>query len=240
MRLTLFSLLTAAVTAAVAGIAVAGTAAFAAVAAIPSRPNFESSARFAVWNNDGFFFHNNEWNPGAGPQTIWANSGRDWGVRSDQAGGNTAVETYPSVQDDFGDVPVSSFPTITDGFTESMPKVGGLDAEAAVDVWLDHYGLEVMIWVDNHGQTPAGNVVGRAAISGQSFTVWRRDPTYTFALNGNETSGQVNVLAILQWLMKQGYVPGGATLTQVDFGWEIASTGGGPQDFAVTNYWVHT
>lgn len=30
------------------------------------------------------------------------------------------------------------------------------------------------------------------------------------------------------------------TLTQVNFGWEIASTGGKPRDFTVTNYWLHT
>jgi hypothetical protein len=69
------------------------------------------------------------------------------------------VETYPAVKEDFGNVPVLSFPTITTGFTESMPKVAGLDAEATVDVWLNNFGIEIMIWVDNHGQTPAGNIL---------------------------------------------------------------------------------
>jgi hypothetical protein len=254
MRRTLFSLLTAALLAAavitavassaVASSAVASSAvassASAAVAAIPHHPNFESSGPFAWWNNGGFRVNNDEWNPAAGPQMIWANSSSDWGVKSDQAAGNTAVETYPAVKEDFGNVPVLSLPTITDGFTESMPNVAGLDAEAAVDVWLNNFGTEVMIWVDNHGQTPAGNIIAHVTISGQSFAVWQRGVTYTFALNGNETSGQANILASVQWLMQQGYVPGGSTLRQVDFGWEIASTGGSPQDFAVTNYWVHT
>jgi hypothetical protein len=107
-------------------------------------------------------------------------------------------------------------------------------------VWLNNYGIEIMIWVDNHGQTPAGNIIGHVTISGQSFAVWRRGPSYTFALNRNETSGQTNILASVRWLMQQRYVPGRSTLRQVDFGWEIASTGGRPQAFAVTNYWVHT
>jgi hypothetical protein len=244
MRRTLPSLLTAAVIAAVASPAVASPAvagtASAAVAKIRSHPNFESSAPFAWWNNGAFRVNNNEWNPSAGRQTIWANSYSDWGVQSDQAAGNTAVETYPAVKEDFGNVPVLSFPTITTGFTESMPKVAGLDAEATVDVWLNNYGIEIMIWVDNHGQTPIGNIIGHVTISGQSFAVWRRGPSYTFALNRNETSGQTNILASVRWLMQQRYVPGRSTLRQVDFGWEIASTGGRPQAFAVTNYWVHT
>jgi hypothetical protein len=28
-----------------------------------------------------------------------------------------------------------------------MPDVRGLDAEASVDVWLNNFGIEVMIWV---------------------------------------------------------------------------------------------
>jgi hypothetical protein len=239
MRRTLSSLLTAAVIASFASPAVAGTASV-AVAAIPRHPNFKSSAPFAWWNNRAFRVSNDKWNPSAGPQMIWANSYSDWGVQSDQAAGNTAVETYPAVEEDFGNVPVLLFPTITSSFTESMPDVRGLDAEASVDVWLNNFGIEVMIWVDNHGQTPAGNIIGHVTISGQSFAVWRRGPTYTFALNRNETSGRTNILASVKWLMRRGYVPRRSTLRQVDFGWEIASTGGRPQAFAVTNYWVHT
>jgi hypothetical protein len=243
MRRTLCSLLTAAMIAAmiaaVASRAVAGTAS-AAVAAARRHPNFVSSAPFASWHDGAFRVSNDEWNPSAGPQTTWADSYSDWGVQSDQAAGNTAVETYPEVEEDFGNVPVSRFRTITTGFTESMPDVRGLDAEASVDVWLNNFGIEVMIWVDNRGQTPAGNIIGHVTISGQSFAVWQRGPTYTFALNRNETSGRTNILASVQWLMRRGYVPRRSTLRQVDFGWEIASTGGRPQDFAVTNYWVHT
>jgi hypothetical protein len=239
MRRALFSLLTAAVIAAVAGLAVAGTAS-AAVAGIPSHPMFESSAPFAAWNDGGFILYNNEWNPSAGRQTIWVDSYGNWGVQSDQAAGNTGVETYPCVQQDYDNVPVSSFHLIRNGFAESMPDAARLDAEAADDVWLNHYGIEVMIWVNNHGRIPSGRIIGHTWIFGQYFAVWRGGPTYTFALDYNETSGQTHILASLQWLMEHGYVPARATLTQVDFGWEVASTGGSPMDFTMTGYWLHS
>jgi hypothetical protein len=234
MRRALLSLLTAAVIAAVAGPAAVG-AASAAVVKIPPRPKFESSAPFAAWNNGGFILYNNEWNSSAGPQTIWGNSYGSWGVQSDQAAGH-AVETYPCVQQDYNNVRVSSFHLIRNGFTESMPDAAGLDAEAADDVWLNNYGIEVMIWVDNHGQIPIGRIISHAWIFGQYFAVWRGGSTYTFALDYNETSGETHILAALQWLMEHGYVSASATLTQVDFGWEIASTGGSAQDFAMTKY----
>lgn len=230
MRWVLVPLVTAAVVSAAAS-----------AAAIPPNPAWESSAPFGAWNNGGFIVYNNEWNPTAGPQTIWADSYRLWGVQSDQAAGNTAVETYPCVQKDYNNVPVSSFRLIRNGFTESMP-VGalGLDAEAADDVWLNNHNIEVMIWVDNHGQTPGGNVVGHVTIFGQRFTLWRQGTTFTFALNGNETSGVTHILAAIQWLIGHRYVPASATLAQANFGWEIASTGGKPTDFMITKYWLRS
>ena len=209
--------------------------------AIPPNPAWESSDPFGAWNNGGFVIYNNEWNPSAGPQTIWADSYTYWGIQSDQSAGNVAVETYPCVQKNYNNVPVSSFSLIRNGFTESMPTgAAGLDAEAADDIWLNDYNLEVMIWVDNHGQTPAGHVIARATIFGQRFTLWQGGSTYTFALNHNETSGVTHILAAIQWLVGHGYVPANATLTQVNFGWEIASTDGRPMDFTVSKYWLHT
>ena len=47
------------------------------------------------------------------------------------------------------------------------------------------------------------------------------------------------VLASIGWLMQHHYVPANATLTQIDFGWEISSTDGKPEDFTVSKYWLH-
>jgi len=48
------------------------------------------------------------------------------------------------------------------------------------------------------------------------------------------------MLASLRWLMSHGLISRSVTLTQVDFGWEIASTGGQPRDFVMPKYWLHT
>jgi hypothetical protein len=236
MRHVLFAWVAAAVTA-VAVLAAAGTAA----AAVPANALFQSSARFGAWHNGGFIVFNNKWNGSAGPQTIWARSFHDWGAVSTQRAGNTAVETYPCVQKVFNNVPVSSFRLIQNGFTESMPaNRSGLDAEAADDVWLNKFNIEVMIWVDNHGQRPAGRVVGHATIFGQHFAVWHTGTYFAFVLDHNETSGRTHMLASLRWLMSHGFISRSVTLSQVDFGWEIASTGGQPRNFTMPNYWLHT
>jgi hypothetical protein len=211
-----------------------------ALASIPSNPAWESSAPFGAWNNGGFIVYNNEWNQPTGPQTIWADSYHHWGAESNQAAGNTAVETYPCVQMDYNNPKALSFHIIRNGFSETMPDATGLDAEAADDVWLNNYGIEVMLWVDNHGQTPSGNVIGHATLFGQHFTVWHGGTDFSFVLDHNETSGVTHILAAIGWLVKDGQISSDATLTQVNFGWEIASTDGTPMDFEVTNYWLHT
>jgi hypothetical protein len=207
-------------------------------ASVPRNAAWQSSAPFGAWNNGGFIVYNNEWNQPTGPQTIWADSYHYWGVESKQAAGNTAIETYPCVQKNYANNPkVSSFHLIRNGFTESMPHATGLDAEAADDVWLNNYHIEVMIWVDNHGQTPSGKVIGHATLFGQHFAVWHGGTDFSFVLHHNETSGVTHILAAIDWLMRHRLVPSNASLTQVNFGWEIASTNGKPMDFKVTKYW---
>lgn len=212
-----------------------------AFASIPAHPKWQSSDPFGAWNNGGYIVYNNEWNSSHGPQNIWANSYKDWGVTSTQAAGNTAIETYPCVQKNFNDVPVRSFSMIRSGFTEYMPSnKTGLDAEAANDVWLNKYGIEVMIWVDNHGQRPSGNVIGHATIFGQHFAVWHGGTDFTFALNHKENEGVTHILASIDWLINHKQISASVTVAQVNFGWEIASTDGKARSFTMKNYWLHT
>jgi hypothetical protein len=43
---------------------------------------------------------------------------------------------------------LNNITALTSDFTESMPQVSDLDAEAAYDVWLNNWATEVMVWVD--------------------------------------------------------------------------------------------
>ena len=228
----------------VAALLMSATVAF---AAIPPHPKWQSSAKEGTWNHDNYSFQNNMWScPQAAchKQTIWANTVNDWGVESNMATGNTAVLTYPDIGQFFGDKHrVSAYHLIRNGFTEAMPQhLAGLSAEAADDVWLNNWGIEMMIWVDNIGRSLAGSTrVGNATIFGQHFTVWKYgNSEFIFDLNHNEQTGQTHILASIDWLMSHHFVPSSATLTEVEFGWEIASTHSQPADFKMTKYWAHT
>ena len=154
--------------------------------------------------------------------------------------GNTAVATYPDVQENFNDVAVSSFNTITSSFAEQSPHVG--DYEAAYDIWLNGVASngsnEVMVWVDNYNQVPAGNVGGTTEISGVTWQVWTTDDhSYiAFVPAANITSGNVDLLAMFNYLINLGWISQSSVLDQVCFGFEICSTNGQDGTFTVSNF----
>lgn len=187
--------------------------------------------------------YNNEWNTnaGPGPQTICGNSQSVWQVTSTQRAGNTEVLTYPSVQVNYNSTdgyPVSRFTTMTSSYSETMHAVGGTDAEAAYDIWINGLNKEVMVWVDDHGQAPSGSKVATTSFSGATWDLYvTSDKSYmAFVRRGNATSGTVDLHAALAYLEGRGDLSGSDVLWQVNFGWEICSTAGAPETFSMNNY----
>jgi hypothetical protein len=227
----------------VAGAALAGPGITSASVPTSTPPAWQSAAAQGQWNSGGYTVYNNAWNGSSGPQTTWAYSPGNWGSESTQAAGNTAVQTYPCVGKAYDDAPVSSFTSIRNTFTDTMPNdTTGLHAESADDIWLNDWNIEVMVWTDNIGQSFGGDpIIGTATIFGQTFTVYKNGSEYIFALKGaQETSGTTRILATINWLIRNGNVPASVTLTQVDYGWEVSSTGGVPADFTMQRYAITT
>jgi Glycosyl hydrolase family 12 len=208
----------------------------------------------------GYIISNNMWNcqdgcQGAtgnsdGTQTIWGNSSSDWGVTANLGGTTgTAVLTYPEDQQiwtlpDNTDEPLSDFAFLHGNATENMPHAS-LDAEAAYDIWAGptgetsgNFATEIMIWLENHGQTPAGHVVGTTSWYGQTFTVWSETGNHviTFVLNGTQARGTTHILSAMNYLRNHGMIAKNYGLAQIDFGFEICNTGGTAENFNVTSY----
>lgn len=219
-------------------------------AAMASASVWSSSAAFGNANIQGYTFNNNEWNGDHGSQRIWVNGARSWGVTSNQPGGSD-VKTYPEEQANYSRA-WSGYRAIWSRFKESGPASG--DWEAAYDIWVGappntSATTEVMIWVDNHGQYPAGQIVGQASIAGQSWQIFYTPDVnghraYSFVLNSvsraHERSGIVHVLDTFRWMQRHGDLRASAPLTQIDWGWEICSTGGSNLTFTTSHFGIHT
>jgi hypothetical protein len=194
------------------------------------------------------------WNPIMGAsQTLTASSPGNWSVSANMPSGNTAVVSYPDTQQIYTTTkntpnPLSGYASITSSYAGNSPAGGHDDYEAAYDIWTgtgsNNYAQEIMIWVDNHGQHPAGSAVAAATIDGVGYKIWSTSKagavgnTVSMVLNSNQPAGSVNILDNLKWLESNGYMPAGSGLNQIDFGWEICSTGGAAETFTLSQYGI--
>jgi hypothetical protein len=214
----------------------------AASAAASSTASICTATNGKVCDFGHWIVYNNAWGPTPGRYVIRARSQSDWNVVADQNGGGgcggCAVEAYESAQWNYSGVRYSSIKYLTSTFSETMPtgslRKNGVDAEAAYDMFIHGSDTdEVMVWVDNQGQTPAGSRRDVADIDGQKFEVYFAGRTKSFVLTTNETRGTINYYAILGWLHKHGMLAASDTLSQFNFGWEICDTGGKARTFTV-------
>ncbi len=189
---------------------------------------------------------NQAWNGSHGPQCIWADSTRHWGVSSKQRG--TAVETYPDVASAYYRdkvIPYRKLAALRSRYSESMPpRSARYIAEAAYDIWVNGYSAEVMAWVDNHRQVPAGHVVASYRVYGETWRLWKDtsggDHIYSFVRRHSFSHRIVHLLSLLRILVHRHDLTAAATITDVQAGWEICSTGGVWRTFTWHDYTLIT
>jgi hypothetical protein len=196
-----------------------------------------------MWNAEGYDVS----------QTMRVCSHGNWSVtvKADDQAHDGAVKTYPNVHRDYHDWStgheprIRSFKTITSTFASRSPGVGVYDG--AYDIWLngvaDRGSTELMIWTDNHRQTPAGQVVEkRLRFNHRTWKLWATgDHRYlAFVPDRPLPHGRIPLLNRFDHLMAHGYLPRRSTLGQVCFGYEMVSTNGTTQKFKVDRFSVRS
>jgi hypothetical protein len=201
-------------------------------------------------NVGSYYLYDNQWNCGGssgndcGPESAYGCTDGDgtvsFVVTSTEPAGNTAVLTYPAMQDNFDSKPLlSSFTTISATFTETSPHVG--DYEVAWDCWFnDDNANELMIWVDTYNQQPGGNkAASNVSLGGRSYDVWTGSGGYVaFVATASFTSGTVDLLEIFNYATSHGWLPSGSTVSQLSFGIEVCSTAGPSATWTIGDYGI--
>lgn len=197
---------------------------------------WSSTAAFGSWTSGAYTLNNDVWGSGAGPQTIWANAGSNWGVYSDQP--NTGgVKSYPHSGISVGRA-LSALNTATSSFNVSVPGAGAY--ETAYDIWCNNYSYEIMLWMNKTGAVgPIGSLQTTASVGGFNWNVYSgsngSNPVYSFLNQGSASSGSVDIKAVLNWIKSKGWF-GNVTLSQVQFGFEITSTGATTRNFTSNSF----
>jgi hypothetical protein len=202
----------------------------------------------AIYHSDGqdTFVGQDVWNPISGwSQTLHVVNPGNWYATADMPAGNTAVVSFPNVGEEYYYTnSLAGFSSIRSSFRESMHAAGGTSAEAAYDIWLNDWRYEVMIQHDivNRGTCPVvatASFGGSGGIPVQRWNFCKYGSELIWQLPGKgEQSGSVDILAMLNWLVGHGYLPHASGLTDISYGFEICSTGGRPETFAVSRFTI--
>lgn len=208
-------------------------------------------------NSNGYntYANNQLWGCGApgscGPQTMTAWGAGRWEVTSTQRAGNTGVLTYPNTQQLMNnwsgrgwngpgphtDTPISGLAKLESSYSERMNENDGTIAQAAYDIWTS--AGEIMIWVDTTSLRGSGGAVrvDSGTIDGQPFTYYVYGGSLPIIkFDTNRRSATVDILEALNWLVSKGHIPANTTIGQLNFGFEICSTGGVAEKFEVLDY----
>ena len=200
----------------------------------------------------------NEWGAVAGEtQTLSANSPGDWKVvNSTPAGHGGSVTTFPDTGAAFNEAPLSGYSSITSSFAETMPHNSATSAWAAYDLWFNNWAAEIMIQHDFTSQGPCtyAAVAQFGGSNGVPVQTWGlctfgSERVWQLVAPGtktgdrgatiNESSGSVDIKAMVSYLENRAApdaIPANSTITNLSYGWEIASTGGKPETFQISRY----
>lgn len=202
---------------------------------VPSDAVWVASGAFDSWTNNGYTLNNDVWGGGAGPQTIWARSGTNWGVVANHPR-TSGVKAYPHTGKTINRT-LSSLRSISSSFNVTVPGDG--DFETAYDIWANNFAYEVMIWTnqrgavgpiaesyDANGAVPSARNVN---VGGHTWNVYRgsngSNAVFSFLRTSGTNSGTIDVLAVLNWLRTQGWW-GDVTIGEIQFGFELSGTAG--------------
>jgi hypothetical protein len=197
------------------------------VAGNASAATWSSSDQWGSWTVGNYTVRNDIWGSGAGPQTIWANSGSNWGVTANHP--NTGgVKAYPHSARAINRR-LSATGRLQSSFNVTVPGSGAY--ATAYDIWANNNAYEVMLWMNKTGPVgPLGSRQTSLSVGGHSWDVYRgsngANAVFSFIRQGNTSAGTVDIRAVLNWIRSQGWF-GDVTVGEVQFGFEITSSAGG-------------
>ncbi|WP_433294823.1 cellulose binding domain-containing protein [Actinoplanes sp. CA-030573] len=202
---------------------------------VPSDAVWVASGQWDSWTNNGYTLNNDVWGGGAGPQTIWARTGTNWGVVANHPR-TSGVKSYPHTGKTLNRT-LSSLGSVSSSFNVSVPPDG--DYETAYDIWANSNAYEVMIWTNQHGAVGpiaesydangAVPSVRNLSVGGHTWNVYRgsngSNAVYSFVRTSGTDAGTIDVLAVLKWLRTSGRWAD-VTVGDIQFGFELSGTAG--------------
>jgi hypothetical protein len=165
-----------------------------------------------------------------------------WTVTANETDQGGAIETYPDTEYDVGGrdggttKTISQFSTITSTFAEQFPHVANDEWDAGYDLWTNNWSNETMVWNEWSGNAsywPSISTAGPTC-GGVTYSFTNNSPELMFFRTSQVKSGSVDILCFFNWEVAHGLAKATDVPTQLEYGVEIAGTGGGNEAFPLT------
>ncbi|HUB93929.1 MAG TPA: hypothetical protein VMB52_05495 [Verrucomicrobiae bacterium] len=204
----------------------------------PSSVPYIIGAASNPWVGSNIWSNNSAYN-----QTLCEYTPANWYVSVNVNTNFGGVQAYPNTGFNM-DGAVDSSKSVTSSWNVTIPTDNTKTAGwAAYDLWFNSWADEVMIQTDLTANSYYDcTAEATATFSGMpwhlcvfgSERVWKPGTDDQHMLN--QASGSVDVLAMLEWMEQNGYLPQGSTWTAGSFGFEVCDTEGNTQTFEVNNF----
>ena len=213
---------------------------------------FISSGNYDKYVLGAWAVFNNVWgNSAPNTQTLTAYNISNWNVVSTQPA-TSGVKSYPNTGLVNLNKTIASISSFTSSFDVTVPSTG--DWEVAYDLWVPS---EIMIWMYQNGNVSpiasgwdsTGAPIPSATnvdVGGYTWNVYRGgNNVISLVATGSTdgswatlkiTKGSVDIKAILNWIVTQGWISGTGTCGAMQFGFEISGTGNVPLKFTDNDF----
>ena len=172
-----------------------------------------------------------------------------WNTVMNVPASNTSVVAYPGVWTPYSEETISSFHDIYSSFAANSDESSNTSTDIGFDMWFNDWNDEVMIQTKEiNRQVCTGSeilaTVQFGGTNGVPVNTWNlcifdTERIWQITGTGNVygfTSGSVDILAMLNYLMSHGHLPPSTTMTAIAYGFEVVTTTGKDETFSMTNF----
>ena len=199
-----------------------GLALATAALALPApSATWSTTAQYGQYNfSNGYSVNNDIWGSGAGPQTLYVNTGSSsapnfWAASNQPNTGG--IKSYPHMAKTINQS-ITGISSLTGTYSIS----GGTGAyDWAFDCWVPS---EVMVWTKWSGAVgPWGSLYqSNVSIGGHSYNVYQPGGPWSFLRTSQSSSSSDNLAAIFKWLVNNHHLSNG-NIGSCQYGVEITS-----------------
>ncbi|HEX5323890.1 MAG TPA: hypothetical protein VFW40_08900, partial [Capsulimonadaceae bacterium] len=194
---------------------------------------YSNEGQWASWTSGSFTIYNDVWGNPNPSQWLNVNSTSNWNISTNQSGGGIKSYANESFSPNY---PITNSSTVK--VTFNCSTASGAAFDNSFDCW-DNNGNEVMIWENWGGAVgPAGSEkYANVSIAGATWNVYQGNVGHncvSFLRTSQRHSGTEYPDELMYWAKAKGLI-NGATLTQVQLGFEVTSTSGW-QTFTMNSY----